>query len=98
MAIVIEEDKKQSTAPALLGWFVVIGIVLTAVYYILFAAPPAVVVTPPPAFNELAPIANINFTPGSVLSSTQYQVLKAYVTEPTSSAPGAIGRADPFVQ
>lgn len=99
MAIVIEEEGKNSSSTALvLGWVVVLAILLVAAYYIFFAAPPAVVVTPPANFQNIAPIAQINFDPASLLNGQSFQALKEYVAEPTSTGPVPIGKANPFVQ
>ena len=97
MAIIVEEpNNKKSGSSIMLGVVVVIAICAAAVYYIFFATVPAAIVTPPPNYASIGPIANINFNPTSVLGSHNFQALKPYVTEPTSTGPGQIGRSNPF--
>jgi hypothetical protein len=97
MAIIVEEEKNRSNLAAVVGWIVILGIVLAAVYYIFFAAPAAVIVTPPAGFQNISAITQVNFNPASVTSSTSFQALKQYVSEPTSTGPASVGRPDPFL-
>lgn len=97
MAIIVEEEGNKSNAVSMLGWLVILGIVGAAVYYIFFVSPPPAVVTPPAGFEDITPIANVNFNPSSVISSPSFQALKQYVADPTSTGPTAVGRTDPFL-
>ena len=98
MAIIVEEPNNKKTGTSvLLGVIVVIGIIAAAVYYIFFAAAPEAIVTPPPNYGSIEPIAKINFDPTTVLDSQNFQNLKPYVAEPTSTGPGIVGRQNPFI-
>ena|ERR1700722_13005911 len=97
MAIIVEEEKNRSNFASVIGWVVLLGIILVAVYYILFAPPAAVVVTPPVNFASVTAITQLNFNPTSVTSSTSFEALQQYVSEPTSTGPAAVGRTDPFL-
>lgn len=97
MAILVEEEKKTSNGSALFGSVMIFIIIAAAAYYIFFASPPAVLVTPPPNFAIIAPIAQISFDPTSVLNSQNFQTLKQYIPEPSSTGPVPIGKTNPFM-
>ncbi len=97
MAILVEEEKKTSNASALFGGVVVFVVIAAAVYYIFLVQPPAVSVTPPPNFAVIAQIAQISFDPTSVLNSQNFQSLKQYIPEPSSTGPIPVGKTNPFV-
>ena len=97
MAIIVEEEKNRSNLAGVLGWIVLIGIIAAAAYYIFLAPPASVIVTPPADFAGISAITQVNFNPASVTSSTSFQALKQYISEPTSTGPGAVGRTDPFL-
>lgn len=99
MAIIIEEEKNSSkNTPAVLGWIIIIVVVLVAGYFIYLAPPPSVVVKPPANFEKIAPIAQINFDPTTLVNSAPFQSLKEYISEPTSTGPVGVGKANPFIQ
>ncbi|HVO28538.1 MAG TPA: hypothetical protein VMT81_00965 [Candidatus Paceibacterota bacterium] len=97
MAIVIEEEKKNSNIAPFIGWFVILGILAVAAYYIFLAPPPAAVVSPPPQLADITALTQIGSSQVNVVSSTQFQSLRQYITEPTSTGPAPIGRTNPFV-
>ena len=97
MAIIVEEEGNKSNAVSLLGWVIILGIIGAAVYYIFFVSPGASVITPPAGFEDITPIASVQFDPTAVIGSQSFQSLKQYITEPTSTGPTAVGRPDPFL-
>jgi hypothetical protein len=99
MAIIVEEEKKNGGAgtSATLGWFIIVVIILTAAYYTFFASVPAVQVTPPANFQIIVPIAQITIDPSSTLGSPAFLALKSYISEPTSTGPIPVGKANPFL-
>jgi hypothetical protein len=97
MAIIVDEDKKKTDFATPFGWLVIIVIILAAAYYILIAPPEAAVFTPPSGFQDITQIVQISFDPSTVTNSAEYQALKQYVAEPSSTGPAAVGRSNPFI-
>lgn len=99
MAIIVEEEKggATGTAAVTLGWVVILGVIIAAAYYIFLATPPTIVVPPPANFQSIQPIAQLNFDPNMVLNNPNFQALKQYVAEPTSTGPSGVGRSNPFI-
>lgn len=97
MAIVIEEEKKTSNILAFLGWIVVLAIIVAAVYYIFFVEPPSAVILPTGTLQSVGslPVASVN--PQDVVNNDEFQSLKQYISEPTSTGPAPLGRQDPFI-
>ena len=97
MAIIVEEEKNRSNLASMLGWLVILAAIGAAVYYLFFVIPPPALIKPPAGFQNITPITSINFDPESILGSPSFQSLKAYIAEPASSSPAAVGRQDPFL-
>ena len=96
MAIIVEEEKNNSNLTSWLGVVIVILIAAAAFYYLFISQPDPAVITPPAGFEDITPIAQLNFDPTSVLQDTTFQSLKQPVAEPTSTGPQAVGKTDPF--
>lgn len=97
MAIIIEEEKSRNNFSGTVGWGVAIIIVAVAAYYIFFAAVPAAIVTPPAGFEDITPIAQLNFNPTGVTNNPQFQALKQTISQPASNGPVSVGRTNPFL-
>jgi hypothetical protein len=97
MAIIVEEERAQSNFSNVIGWIIIALIAALAAYFVFFAPAPEGTFTPPAAFEVIAPVAQINFDPSTVTSNPNFQSLKQYVAEPTSTGPAPVGREDPFI-
>lgn len=97
MAIIVEEEKKKTNIIGIVGWIVFIGLTLAVIYYIFFASPTLVVIPPNGVLSTIAPIANANLNPQSVVGSTEFQSLRSTVTVPTPESPSGVGRSNPFI-
>ena len=97
MAIIVETEKKNSNILAFFGWLVVFGIIIAAIYYIFFVAPPSATILPTGTLQsvEALPVATVN--PQNLTGSEQFQALKQYIGQPTSTGPVSVGRPNPFV-
>jgi hypothetical protein len=97
MAIIVEEEKNRSNLASMLGWVIIAVIVIIAAYYLFIAQPETGPVTPPSSFNSIVSINQINFDPTTIVQSPEFQALKQYVSEPTSTGPATVGRTNPFL-
>ena len=97
MAIIVETEKKNTGILAFFGWLVVLGIIIAAIYYIFFVAPPSATILPTGTLQsvEALPVATVN--PQNLTGSTQFQSLKQYIGEPTSTGPVPVSRPNPFI-
>ena len=97
MAIVIEEEKKGGTLFAFLGWIVVLAMIGAAIYYIFFVEPPSAIILPTGTLKEVSSLPVTSVNPQDVMTNTEFQALRQYVPEPTSTGPAPKGRQDPFL-
>jgi hypothetical protein len=97
MAIIIEEEKKQSVGWAAIGWLFVAVIVLVAAYYLFLAQPEVASVPPPSNLSALAPLSQITVTPQDVISLESFKALVSSTLSVASSGPAGVGRANPFI-
>lgn len=97
MAIVVEEEKKNTNTLAVFGWLVVIAVIVIAIYYIFFVTPPPAVIVPNGALENLGSVSSVTANPQNVVNSAEFQALKQYISEPTSTGPVPMGRPNPFV-
>lgn len=97
MAIIVEEEKKSSNILAFFGWIFILGIIIAAIYYVFFVAPPSATILPTGTLQsvEALPVATVN--PQDLLGSQEFQSLKQYISEPTSTGPVPVGRQNPFI-
>ena len=96
MAIVIEEERKQS-ASALIGavmWIIMLGVIGAAIYYVFFTKPDLVELAVPAEFANTAQISKIDLKPEEVLSNPAFRGLKQYITPALRSD---TGRPNPFL-
>ena len=97
MAIIVEEDKNRSGATSLLGSAAILIIILIAAYYIFFASVAPSTILAPTNFGNIAAISQVHFNAATVIQSQNFQSLKQYVAEPSSTGPAAVGRNNPFI-
>jgi hypothetical protein len=97
MAIVIEEEKKNSNALAILGWIVVFLIVVVAIYYVFFVEPPSAVILPTGTLQTVSSLPLSGVNPENVTQNMEFQALQQYVPEPSSTGPVPVGRPNPFI-
>jgi hypothetical protein len=98
MAIVIEEDKsKQKNGVSFLGLIIVVVILAVAAYFIFFVNPEPASITPPAGLENIDNASQVQVDPAGVTNSPSFQMLKQYISEPTSTGPVSVGRTDPFL-
>ena len=97
MAIFVEEEKNKTNLTSWLGLILVVFIIAAAGYYLFFVVPTPAIITPPAGFEDITPIAQINIDPTSVLNDPTLRSLKQPIAEPTSTGPGIVGKANPFI-
>ena len=73
MAIVIEEEKNRGNLLRNIGWLILVVIIVAAAYYIFFAAPQLVIIAPTGNLSAIAPIAQNNLNPESILHEPGFQ-------------------------
>jgi hypothetical protein len=97
MAIVIEEEKKSSNVLAILGWLVVLAVIGAAIYYIFFVEPPSAIILPTGTLQNVSSLSVSAVNPEDVVNNDEFQALKQYIPEPTSTGPVPMGRQNPFI-
>lgn len=97
MAIIVEEGRKRTNILGIAGWIVFIGIAAAAVYYIFFTAPELVPIVATGNLSTIAPIADVNLNPQSIVGSAQFQSLQSNIALPTPTSPNGVGRPNPFI-
>ena len=96
MAIIIEEEKGGSGLGSWLGWLVILIILGGGAYYLFVFSPPPAVITPPAALSGITAASQVNFDPQTILQSPVFHSLDRYIPAPSSTGPGAVGKANPF--
>ena len=97
MAIVVEEDRKQSHIFAIAGWFVIFIMIAATAYYLFFAPPTVTPATPSGGLGSIAPLASSPVQPQSVEQNAALTALHTTIAAPTSTGPAAVGRSNPFL-
>lgn len=97
MAIVLEGEKKNVDWGFILGILFIVGIVGSAVVYLFFVSPETVQQLTTPEQQRLSEFSKANFNPEAILSSPSFQNLKT-AAPAIISAPGDIGKVNPFLQ
>lgn len=96
MAIVIEEERKQS-AGAVVGavmWIVMLALIGAAVYYVFFKQPDLIEIAAPPGFRDTARLSELELNPQEVLESAAWKNLRPYITPVLRTD---TGRQNPFL-
>jgi hypothetical protein len=93
MAIIIEEEKKETNWVGLVSFIAFLAIVFIGGYYLFFKKPELIEVIVPDRLKELKELSNAKFDPETVVNSPTFKVLQDY-TQPL--APAEKGRANPF--
>ena len=94
MAIVIEEEKNKIGIFTIVAWLVVLILIGSAVYYIFFKKPQYIELSPPSDFSNTAALSKVKLSPEEIVNSPNFQVLKQYITPPST---GNAGRQNPFL-
>jgi len=94
MAIVIEEDKQQTSFLSVVIYVGILVTVVVVVYYVFFKSPQTIEVAKPEVFQANEALSGIRLDTEQLVSSPQFQSLQAYVPKLN---PVQAGRANPFV-
>lgn len=97
MAIIVEEGRKRTNLLGIAGWVVFLGILAVAAYYIFFVSPELVPIAATGSLSTIAPIANVNLNPQTIVGSAQFQSLQSNIALPTPQSPNGVGRPNPFI-
>lgn len=98
MAIVVEEEKKNSSHVfAVAGWIVFLILIAVAGYYLFLAPPVAVSGQAAGALSSIAPLAQSPVQPQAVEKSAVLASLHSSAATPTSTGPAPVGRSNPFL-
>ncbi len=97
MAIVVEEEKRQSHIFSIVGWLAFLAVAAAGVYYIFFAAPESVTLPASGGLSVLAPLTQSAVQPQDVENSAALQALHTTIVSPTSTGPTSVGRQNPFL-
>jgi flagellar basal body-associated protein FliL len=94
MAIVLEEEKKQTNWIAIFSVIVILAIIFSVGYYVFFKNPSVIEqTTVPDKLQTLSQLSQANFDPQSVVGSKVFQSLQTFTT-PLALPPA--GRSNPF--
>lgn len=94
MAIILEEERRQTNWVAILGGFVIVLLVFIASYYLFFKKPEFIDVVIPPDLEQISLLAQIQtLDPQAVVNSSNFKMLRDYA--PPLVLPPA-GRTNPF--
>lgn len=97
MAIVVEQEKKNSHIFSIAGWLVFLVAAAAAVYYLFFAPAPSVTLPASGGLSTIAPLTQSPVQPQDVENSAALQALHSTVPAPTSTGPVSVGRSNPFI-
>lgn len=97
MAIVVEEEKKNSHVFGIVGWLVFLVALGASAYYVFFAPAPAVTLPLSGGLNSIAPLAQSPVQPQTVEANPVLTSLSTTIAAPTSSGPVAVKRTNPFL-
>lgn len=97
MAIVVEEEKKNSHVFGVVGWLVFIVALAAAAYFVFLAPVPEAPLPISGGLNSIAPLASSPIQPQTVESNPVLTSLSTTITAPTSTGPVAVKRSNPFV-
>ena len=95
MAIIVEEEKKNSNVSGMAGLIGFFIIILVAVYYVFFAPATSVIVQTPNTLMSISPISQININTDNIMNNKLLESLKQYVL-PLQVA-STSGRSNPLL-
>jgi hypothetical protein len=97
MAIIVEQEKKNTHIFSLVGWIVFLVVAAASVYYIFFAPAPAVVPSAAGNLSAIAPLTQSKIQPQDVENNATLKALHTTVAVPTSTGPASVTRQNPFI-
>lgn len=94
MAIVIEEERRQSVNPiGILIWATLLIAIGAGIYYLFFAKPELVEYVAPASFRSTEQISRVAIDPEGIMGDARFRALRQYVTLPEGTV---FGRENPF--
>jgi flagellar basal body-associated protein FliL len=93
MAIVLEEEKKETNWVAVLIVIVIVAVLFAGVYFLFFKKPELIEVVAPKSLEDINKISQVSFNPQTVIEAPVFKLLRQYGTAVTPPTPG---RPNPF--
>ena len=97
MAIIVEEEKKQSHVFTVAGWLSFLAIAAAAVYYIFFSSSQAALLPSSGGLSAIAPLTQSVVQPQDVENNATLKAFHTTITAPTSTGPASTTRPNPFL-
>ena len=93
MAIVVEEEKRETNWVAILTAAIVIVVLFAGSYFLFFKKPELIEIVVPKRLEDLSKISKVTFDPQLVIDAPAFKLLKQYDVPTTLPTPG---RNNPF--
>lgn len=94
MAIIIEEERKQTNWISIAAIAVIVVVVFVGAYYLFFKQPQLIEVVTPKQLEEINKISGLSFNPDTVVGSPIFKSLRQYGSPVVP--PETTGRTNPF--
>jgi len=93
MAILVQENKKETNWVTILSTVIIILVIFAGAYFLFFKKPELIEVVAPGSLQNVSSISKLSFDPHGVLNSPTFRLLRQYGSAPAEPSPG---RSNPF--